>query len=126
MKKVKVLKKGNPAFVPVSKEHMEKVVAAVDAIREKEGLNIVDAVKKSKLNIHYSTYYNYRNQLNGKPRRDAVAPKAKKTKFDTSVAGLIPLKPHTIEYIDKKPRNDLLMVMGPAGAILDLIEKMRG
>ena len=103
-----------------TQEQMEQVVATVDALRKK-GLNITDAVKKSKLNIHYSTYYNYRNQLMAKPKVKKTANKQTKE--------LVPIMPHTIEYIkEDKPqgKQELLMVLGSSDALLDFIGKLRG
>ena len=107
-------------FNPVSHEQMEKVVAAVDAFRKK-GLSIVDAVKKTKLDMHYSTYYNYRTKLGQTKRKTRVTKKP-------ALVEAMPMMPHTIEYLQpsqKKPEQ-LLMVLGSSEALLDFIGKLRG
>ena len=102
---------------PISREQMENVIAKVDELRE-TGLKVEDAVKK--LNIHYSTYYNYKNRLNQKAKRVSK----EKT---TSIA---PLVPHTIEYVNtgkaSHGKHKLFMLVGSSDALLDFIGKMGG
>lgn len=113
-------------FNPASHEQMEKVVAAVDAFRKK-GFNIAEAVEKTKLNMHYSTYYNYRNKL-GQTTKKMRTAKIKKLAKPEMIEAM-PMLPHTIEYIQagapKKPEQ-LLMVLGSSDALLDFINKLRG
>lgn len=139
MPDIKYTGRGGNRTEPLSVDVMEAVVAKVDDLR-KQGYNVEDAMKKTKINLHFSTYYAYKRKLKKsgiKPEiknetiPELVMPDIKKPKrtYNTRPKKDVPTVPHSIEYIHtekrKNPKQEIIMMIGNAEALIEFL-KMKG
>ena len=147
MPDIKYTGRGGVRTEPIPTDTMEAVIAKVDEFR-KQGINVEEAMKKAKINLHFSTYYTYKRKLGKiekeKLKKSEIKPEIKNEIFDvpnieikkpkpkraynTSPKKDVPTVPHTIEYIEKKKpksKQEIIMMIGNAEALIDFL-RMKG